>query len=245
MGYALKMKNVGFSDVAVDRVTYVIPVPCEGVSLNKDTLTFESVGETDTLVATLTPYDTTDSVIWASSDDAVASVADGVVTIHGIGSATITVTCGNYSASASIAQTSIKPYGGSKTVDGKIASEQNGIIKITSTAGQSTVGQEYSADTVSLHAQGGDTSNVQLIPVPYGATKCKFMTNDGTAIVINFAYTADTSDLAIVDGKQYPKVDGSYTSVVSTNGLDVEYGQCVIFRVLNERLTKFSYVYFT
>ena len=46
--------------------------------------------ETDTITATTSPVG--QAVTWSTSDDAVATVADGVVTAEGAGTATITVT---------------------------------------------------------------------------------------------------------------------------------------------------------
>ncbi|HKK62677.1 MAG TPA: Ig-like domain-containing protein [Bacteroidales bacterium] len=63
-----------------------------GVSLDQSTLAM-APEETATLVATVTPDDAGDnSVSWSSSDDAVATVADGVVTAVADGTCTITVT---------------------------------------------------------------------------------------------------------------------------------------------------------
>lgn len=67
-------------------------VSVTGVSLDQSTLTLEP-GATATLVATVVPNDAADkSVSWASDNEAVATVADGVVTAVADGSATITVT---------------------------------------------------------------------------------------------------------------------------------------------------------
>ncbi len=63
-----------------------------GVSLNKTTTTLQ-VGKTTTLTATVTPNNATNKdVIWTSSNDAVATVENGVVTAKSAGTATITVT---------------------------------------------------------------------------------------------------------------------------------------------------------
>lgn len=67
-------------------------VAVTGVSLDQSTLELEP-GGTATLVATVAPENATDkSVSWSSSDDAVATVADGVVTAVADGTCTITVT---------------------------------------------------------------------------------------------------------------------------------------------------------
>lgn len=77
-------------------------VPCTGITLNKNSITFAEVGSTDTLVATKTPSNCSDTVVWSSSNTNVATVSDGVVTSVGDGSCTITATCGEYSATASV-----------------------------------------------------------------------------------------------------------------------------------------------
>ena len=63
------------------------------MSLNKDTIAI-GVGDTETLVATVTPSNATNkAVTWSSSGSSVASVDNsGVVTGESAGSATITVT---------------------------------------------------------------------------------------------------------------------------------------------------------
>lgn len=77
------------------------PVPCTGITLDKSTLTFTEEGS-QTIVATVTPADTTDKVVWSSDAPGVATVENGVVTAVGDGTANITATCGNYSASCTV-----------------------------------------------------------------------------------------------------------------------------------------------
>ena len=77
------------------------PLPCTGITLDKTTLTFDEA-TTQTIVATVEPSDTTDTVIWESNDTNVATVSNGVVTPIAKGSCTITATCGGYSASCEV-----------------------------------------------------------------------------------------------------------------------------------------------
>ncbi|MCF8390690.1 MAG: Ig-like domain-containing protein [Bacteroidales bacterium] len=68
------------------------PVAVTGVTLDQSTLLLAPAA-TATLVATVSPEDAEDpSVTWSSSNEAVATVADGVVTAVADGEATITVT---------------------------------------------------------------------------------------------------------------------------------------------------------
>lgn len=77
------------------------PVPCTGITLDKSELSFTEEGS-QTIVATVTPADTTDPIVWSSDNESVATVADGVVTSITNGEAIITASCGAYSASCNV-----------------------------------------------------------------------------------------------------------------------------------------------
>ena len=81
-------------------------VAVTGVSLNKTSLSM-TVGDTQTLTATITPSNATDkSVTWSSSNTSVATVStSGVVTAKAAGSATITVTTNDGGKKATCAVT--------------------------------------------------------------------------------------------------------------------------------------------
>jgi uncharacterized protein YjdB len=73
-------------------VVTVEATPVTGVTLDVTELTLD-VPQTATLKATVTPEDATDkSVTWASDNETVATVAEGVVTAVAEGTANITVT---------------------------------------------------------------------------------------------------------------------------------------------------------
>ncbi|MDE7421762.1 MAG: Ig-like domain-containing protein [Muribaculaceae bacterium] len=77
-------------------------VAVESVTLDKTESTLE-VGKTVTLTATVAPADATDkTVTWTSSDDAVATVKDGVVTAVAEGTAIITAKAGEMTATCTI-----------------------------------------------------------------------------------------------------------------------------------------------
>jgi len=72
------------------------------VTLSQTALTLEE-GQTATLTATVSPADATDqTVTWSSTNQAVATVADGKVTAVGEGMAIILASCGGKSASCSV-----------------------------------------------------------------------------------------------------------------------------------------------
>ena len=70
--------------------------PITNISLNKNSLNL-TIGNSSTLVATITPTDTTDKkdITWTSSNSSVASVINGKVTAIKAGTTTITATTSN------------------------------------------------------------------------------------------------------------------------------------------------------
>ena len=103
MSIALVIPSADFSVNAMERIIVSEPIPCTGISLNRSTDEITAIGSTITLTATVTPSDTTDRIVWSSSNTDVVTVDSGVVTSVGVGIATITATCGGFSASCEVA----------------------------------------------------------------------------------------------------------------------------------------------
>ena len=79
-----------------------VQVPATAITLNATSQKLTE-GKTVTLAATVTPADTTDAVVWTSSNTKVTTVsADGVVTAVKEGTAVITATAGNVKATCKI-----------------------------------------------------------------------------------------------------------------------------------------------
>ena len=79
-----------------------VQVPATEITLNATSQKLLT-GKTVTLTATVTPSDTTDTVVWTSSDESVATVsAEGVVTGVKAGTAVITATAGNVKAECTV-----------------------------------------------------------------------------------------------------------------------------------------------
>lgn len=75
-----------------------IPVAATGISLSQSVATV-SEALSITLTATVDPVYSTDPVVWSSSNENVVAVTqEGKITGRGLGQATVTVTCGNYTA---------------------------------------------------------------------------------------------------------------------------------------------------
>lgn len=104
MSKALVIKGANYNENKVATISFIEPVdpkPCTGITLSQSTLSFTNYTAV-TITATLTPSDTSDVLEWASSDTTVATVNNGVITPVGLGTCTITATCGSQSATVSV-----------------------------------------------------------------------------------------------------------------------------------------------
>ena len=108
-----------------------IPVPATSITLNKSVLNL-TVGESETLIASLFPENTTETVTWSSADEAVATVdADGLVKAVSMGTTTITAaTVDGLTAECSVTVT--EDSGVSGIYDNGLRVSVNGsVIKVT------------------------------------------------------------------------------------------------------------------
>ena len=79
-----------------DSISDAAVISVDGIEVTPSTASV-NVGDTTTLTATLSPSGATGTIDWASSDESVATVANGVVTGVSAGTATITATCDGFS----------------------------------------------------------------------------------------------------------------------------------------------------
>ena len=78
-----------------------VSVPATSITLNASSQNLIT-GESFTLTATVEPAKTTDTVVWSSSNKAVATVSDGTVTAAKAGTTEITATAGNVKATCTV-----------------------------------------------------------------------------------------------------------------------------------------------
>ena len=90
-----------WTDTYFAELTPIERIPCTGIVLSTDTLVFNGIG-TQTLVASVEPTNTTDKLVWSIDNTSIATVNSGAVTAIANGSANVTVTCGDFSATCAI-----------------------------------------------------------------------------------------------------------------------------------------------
>ena len=103
----LLLKVVAVALIAIAFISCKKEIQPTGIKLNQTTLALET-GGTANLIATVEPAGAVGSVSWSSSNDGVASIADGVVTAKSAGSATITAKISTFSATCTVTVTD--PY---------------------------------------------------------------------------------------------------------------------------------------
>lgn len=126
-------------NIEINAAAILNAVSCTGISLNNTSLEFTTT-DSKTLVATVTPSNTTDLIVWESSDTSIATVENGIVTPKGKGNCKITANCGSKSATCDIIVnaiiltwsigTKISTYNGSETQDSRYSASQ--YIKVES-----------------------------------------------------------------------------------------------------------------
>lgn len=227
MGKALMIRDVDFSANKLDTVNLEYDIPCVSVTLSDNAYSADKLLVTKTLTATPSPYNTTDTLLWSTSNNSIATVANGVVTVVGVGTCTITATCGNATATCTI--TSAPSYTSSDLyrINGygvvvNSASESNNAAKLIS----SGVAFNFSADgnvtggyncIVSSALSGVDA--LYGIPVPKNATSVTLIAPDASQSKLNGVYgylfdskTKETS----VSGVEAAKLVGTFSSTTST-----------------------------
>lgn len=97
-------KAASYSSQKAVQLYKKVAVPATAIALSETTLTKEQYKYVK-LTATLTPAEATTEVVWSSDNEEVATVANGVVTMVGVGNATITAKAGELTATCDITVT--------------------------------------------------------------------------------------------------------------------------------------------
>lgn len=183
-------------------------VAVTGITLDKTALEL-TAGETGTLTATVAPETATETVTWSSSDETIATVADGTVTAVAAGTATITAKAGDVEATCTVTVTEKQEeipaagYTVSATNAVSITAGENAEVIITVTEADSKAYNAYELDVtypegltyVSASGSGVEGDNFQanhdetgrtIQIIGYGADKAS-----GTAAV-KLTFTGST-----------------------------------------------------
>ena len=157
--------------------TVTVIQPTTGVTLNKTNTTL-AVGSTEMLTATVYPPNATDkSVTWTTSNAAVATVADGVVTGVAPGTATITVTSSDGST-ATCEVTVIHPVTGVSLNTTSITLIMGSIERLTATIAPANATDKSVAWTTSNANVAMVTDGIVTAVAP-GTATITVITNDG------------------------------------------------------------------
>lgn len=76
-------------------------IEATAISLDKNSIEL-SIGETELIKVKLEPTNTTEKVVWSSSDNQIATVENGLVTAKAAGSATISAAAGSHNAQCKV-----------------------------------------------------------------------------------------------------------------------------------------------
>lgn len=146
-------------------------VLCTGITLSESSVTLESAGLATTVTATVEPSDCTETILWTSSDTTVCTVDDlGVITAVDGGKATVTATCGSFSAEVEV------------ECDFSNSKENNAYLSMTDFTLFST----------------GETATIQVLDAPEGATITWSSSNTGVCTVAGGKVTAVKAGTATV-----------------------------------------------
>ena len=192
MSKALVIKGANFSANKVTTITFTESKPCTGITLDKASVSV-NYGSTDTLVATITPADATDVVSWASSDTSVATVSNGTVTAIKAGTATITATCGNFSATCTVTVSAILSgvnLSGTRLAGDTVYDGKKGMNYLNAEANKGAIVCESGG--LSLYGTYNDTKYYPFI-LPTGTTGIKITITNSAITPYRIALFSSTS----------------------------------------------------
>ncbi|MCH5229600.1 MAG: leucine-rich repeat protein [Muribaculaceae bacterium] len=214
---------------AVCHVT-VNPIPSSGLALNLQEMTL-LLGHTNKLIATIQPENTTDqSVTWSSDNTAIATVGtDGTVTGVSVGTAIITATNGEYSATCTVIvispeliSISLSPL--TMTLDQgtsgqfKVAlNPTTALAALTWSVGDNTIAEVNQEGTVIAKNPGMTTVTVRSDNQVYSMGTVKVVDNNVSSITISpYNFTLEIGQNTQLKAKITP--EGALTAIKWSSG---------------------------
>lgn len=134
-------------------------VPATAISLDQSSISITGT-DTATLIATVTPANTTDDIVWTTSDASVATVSNGVVTSMGDGACVITATAGNVSATCTVSVGGFPLYTPLEYLESNGQQYINtGVVLGFDDRVELTFSESYDASSKTIMGAGASSSN--------------------------------------------------------------------------------------
>ena len=194
--FRIQVTNANNAQVQI-RITFVIPTTSISVSPALVTL---APNETQQLTATVSPANATDDITYESSAPGVASVnSTGLITAHTAGTATITVTSGEYNGSCSVTVETPAVHFATPTKDSTSGyTGQNDVVEFAYGNLDDSLSVSANNGNVSASIQndnGVDTAEVKIIFVNAGSSEVYI--KDGSSILATINVTITASSVTI------------------------------------------------
>lgn len=209
--------NVSYVPTVLSGSTLTIVNPCTGIKLDRDTLTIAR-GEKATLTATVEPTDTTDTIVWSSKDDNIATVdSNGKVSGVKVGVTTITATCGGKTATC-------KVIVNKATLTGEVTISGDAVFGVTLTAKYSGAADklEYTWYREGDDKPVGITNTYEITENDIGKVLTVYVGSDN--FLGNLSAKTGKVEKATQDAPAKPEIKAEEKKIIVTNpNTNVEY----------------------
>lgn len=194
-----------FRNYMRDRAVYVdaqmqeigTKVPCTGIVLSADTLSFTTT-DTQTLSVVVSPDNTTDTVTWSVSPSGVVTVNNGVVTPIRNGEATVTATCGTQTANCAVTVSGMSESGGGNTGN-YVTDSLYAYYDLTRLSTEATTVEDLSGNNNTFNVVSGTLSKDNLGGLIYS--------KDSNALIKSDSFNPQTAEASIEYTFKYTGMD--------------------------------------